>query len=351
MAPRKLFGSLCVLLALAGSSAAADSYSLERKLAKGSKLKVEERRTGVAQLIWQTRNAKVGGAEETITFHRYIEEVRTKQPLVLWREYDESTRSKHKPKETPRPIKTSLHKQRVLVYGQQLHPDGQFKIAKADAEAMRFDRLPDALLPSRRLVKVRESWTIPSGRLVKALLPPSVAATSRRSTAKVTLKSVKKVKGVQIATLKVKIAVIVELTSTFPGIDMALKGDMKWNLDDGACVEANLSGAVKVVMNSQEEGNPGTVTSEGSVTWAFKAEILEARGAHDQGARTAGDPPPPGTVGLQCELDPKHVIQLKWHVRCTLCGKPLDKDRACPGGDPFVYQYCPHDGAPLHPVQ
>ena len=280
-----------------------------------------------------------------------MEEVRSDRPYVLWREYDESTRSKHKPKEKPKPIKTSLHKQRVLIYGLQFKPDGQFEIAKPDREALRFDRLPQALLPYRREVKLRETWTVGSDRLVKALFPPSIAATSRRSSAKVTLKAVKKVKGVQIATLKVKIVLIVERTSTFPGIDMALKGDLKWDLDSGACLEANLSGPIKVVMGTQDDNNPGTVHSDGKCTWAYRAELLESRDGHGKGARKAGRPPPPGTVALQCELEPKHRFELKWQLRCPLCGDALDKDRVCPSGDPFVYQFCPHDGAPLRPVQ
>jgi hypothetical protein len=341
---------LTALLLLAGPVQAGDSFTLERKLAKGTRLKVTDHRESEMQQMWTARHTKVGNVEATITHHRYIEEVRNPQPEVFWRDYEESTRSKHHPQDKPNPVNTSLHGRRILVIGLELKPDGPFQIGKPEKDAIKLERLLPVLLPARKVVKLRDSWTV-AGKALDEALFGGYAASSGESTAKVTLKAVKEVKGQQIATLKAKIKIHIERASNFPGIDITLKGEVKWAIEASVPVEANFKGTVGVTVIKTEGDDKGEWQASGPTTWQYKAELLDVRKARGDDARAKGLPPPPGTKFLICELQPQHRLDMNHYRACFMCGKKLDKNLECPEGDIWPLQYCPHDGAPLNPGQ
>lgn len=341
------YALLAGFLVVAGVAQAGDSYTLEYKLAKGSRLKVEEQRTSATQNTYQDNQNKVGGAEEKTSHHLYTQEVHSDKPEILVRDYEKSTRSKHKPKAKPKPLKTSLHGQRVRLVGQDMQPLGQFEIQKPDREELKFDRLLPAFLPAKRLVEVKASWKVSGTKLAAAILPPAWKPTSD-SGGKVTFKAVKTVKGLQVAILKVKARIIIERTTAIPGVEIGFKGELKWAIDDGVCVEASLTGPMKLVAQLKED-EKAEWTADGSYSWTYKAEILEARKKKDDAARKEGLPPPPGTAVIVCELQKEHRFELKHFARCVLCGEALDADKKCPAGDPWAYQYCPFDGSRLSP--
>lgn len=351
---RRISSRSLAALAAAGlltSPALADSgpFTIERKLEEGARKKVAEQRSSQLNIKWKGGNHAASGAEVSGLKQKYLQEVRKKQPEILVRDYDHSTRTKHKPKAPPNPERTSLHGRRVLVVGLGLRPDGPFKVSKRDQESLRFDRLAEAMVPPQRVVAKGESWKISSKALASAMFANYIAAANRRCSAKVTLRKVAKVKGVQIATLKVRIRIKLDATESFPEINMNLKGEVKWALKEGSMAEARLEGPVNYAHRNTQAGKQGTWSAKGTFRWTYKAEFLAPRAKRNKLSRKQGAPPPPGTQRLVCSLNPKHRVEIKHYPCCLLCGKKLDKDFKCPKDHPWVWQYCPHDGAPLEP--
>ena len=326
---------------------AGETVTLEQKLAKGTRAKVQVHRETEVKYVYKDWGSKVGNAETTTTHHRYTEEVRSAQPVIFWREYAEATRSKHHPHAKPKPLKTSLHGRRAYATKDGLQPDGAYEIDKDEREALKIERLLPALLPARKIVKVRDSWTVPSRKLDEALFGAEIARSNKTSTARVTLKSVKTEGDDQIATLKVKLKIHIDRTSSFPEIDLTLKGDVKWSIKASLPVSANLKGTVGFVVVHKD----GEIHADGTTSYEYQAEILEIRKPKGDDDRKQGLPPPPGTRVLVCELHQEHKIDMNTFKICLLCGKKLDKDFNCPNGDPWPFQYCPHDGAPLNPAE
>jgi hypothetical protein len=332
------------------AAAAPDAVTLRRKLTKGTRVRVETRSLTNNTMQFKNAAAKVGSAEETEVISRYEEEVLSRRPERLLRAYELMTRRKGKPGADVEPLRTTLHGRRVILSGLHMAPDGEFEIAKDDREGLKLERLCAALLPPQETVEPRASWSIGSQPLLASLFGPQVAARSGdpSSTAKVSLKTVKKVRGVEAAVLKVRAKLVLQRAQDFPAIELALKGEVVWAIGAGVLLEAELAGPILLAHGGQENGQRTEWQADGKTRWSYVAELLEVREGGDR-ARKEGRPPPPGAQALVCEHEPKHRFELKHFARCVLCGDALDGERACPNGDPWVYQHCPYDGAPLQP--
>jgi hypothetical protein len=136
------------LLALA-TPAAAQPWTLERKLIPGARARVDEVTRTEFRMRYTTRGANVGDTSLETFERRYVEEVRAAQPETLHRAYELSQRAKHHPQAAPNPERTSLHGRGAIVSGLEMRPDGPFELSKDDREATRFDRLAAAMLPAR----------------------------------------------------------------------------------------------------------------------------------------------------------------------------------------------------------
>lgn len=343
-----LAASCLVSLALA-SPAVAQPWTLERKLTPGARARVEEVTRTEATIRFQARTAAVGDAQVETFERRYVEEVRSAQPETLHRQYEHATRAKHHPKAEPNPERTSVHGRGVIVSGLDQRPDGPFQLSKDDREAIRFDRLAAALLPERP-VERGDKWVVPGEALVRALWGQVFAPANTDCQARVELKSMRTVGGRTQATLRVRASIRTERSETLPEISTQLTGELCWDVEAGALVEGRLEGPVSYGGFGDHAGRRAEWRAEGTVTWTYRAELLESAAPASEADRRTGLPPPPGTRALVCEANALHRYPLTEFVRCTLCGAELDLTRrTCPEKHPWPLQYCPRDGAPLKP--
>jgi hypothetical protein len=338
--------SLLLLPATAGAQTV-----LERTVAEGRRLQVEERRVSDLVVAMAARGARVGNAERSEVVRVYTQETRTAQPEVLFRHYEQSLRDKRHPQAEPAPERTSLHGRDVLVAGLEMGPSpaGSFAISEDDKNALRFDRVVHVLLPEQRVAERRDSWTVDSETIGRALFGDSIAAASYDCGARVSLRSVSRQDGREVAVLRVRPLTIRLLRSEhLPELDAQLSGEITWSVTDGELLSAELEGPIRYVVHSDQ----GQAEAEGSYRWSYSAEILEAGGSAGGGgdaARERGDPPPQGTQALVCRLEASHVYAINEIVRCIQCGNELDAEKRCAEGHPWAFQYCPRDGAALDP--
>lgn len=335
-----------LLAALLAPAAAAQTHTLERVLRVGDRARIEITSASELEMIWDGPHARVGGAELNRVEHRYLEECRSAEPERHWREYERSIRTKRKRGEEGGPVRTSLHGRAVLVSGLELRPDGPFEIAEDDADDLRYERLLPALLPPQRVVKRGDEWTISAEAIGEALFGRLVpAANLEGSGARVQLRGVRRDGGEEVATLRVKaLAIRTQRSSDFPAIDLQFRGEVKWSLTSGAPLAARLEGPVSFTIAVGE----GELEAAGEAVWTYAAELLERRQAASDADRAAGEPPPPGTRALVCELEPAHSYALDDIARCMQCGAELDPRRAC-AEHGFPLQFCPRDGGRLQP--
>lgn len=340
--------SLIALLALA-APAAAQPWTLQRRLAPGARARVDETTRTEYRARYQTRGANVGDATLEVYERRYVEEVRAAQPETLHRAFELSQREKRHPQAAPNPERTSVHGRGVIVAGLDQRPDGPFEVSKDDREAMRFDRLAAAFLPERPIANRSDRWEVAGSRLVNALwgqyLQPAPECAGRAE-----VKAVRETAGKTHLTLRVRAALKTVRTDTLPEVSMTLQGELRWCVEDGALLEARLEGPVAYGMIGEQDGRRTEWTAEGTTTWTYRAEVLDARAPVSDAERRTGLPPPPGTAALVCEQHPEHRFDLGEFVRCIQCGAELDlTTRRCPQQHPWPLQYCPRDGAPLKP--
>lgn len=340
-----------VLLLLASTAVAArpESYTIELKRTVGLRVKVKEQRTSSLKVHYKDRGTASGSVEQKTLVQEYTQEVRKAQPEILVRDYAHSQRTKRGKGAPDSQELTSVHGRRVLVVGLVQHADGgKFKISKRDQEALRFDRLAESLVPPQTVVKLRESWSIAGKPLAASLWGEGFARDGRGCNAKVTLIKVKQVKGRAVATLKAKIRIAIPRVEKLPSVNMDLKGELKWDLEEQVLLEASFQGQLVYAVKNTELGKEAEWTARGPVRWSYAAELLASRAPRDQLARKRGEPPPPGTQLMICSLEPKHRVELKHYPNCLTCGKKYDKNFKCGATDHgWVWQYCPHDGAPL----
>lgn len=336
--------SLPALPALAG-----DAVPLQRKLVVGSRARVQERTRSELQTLIKTRGAAVGEAEVTEVARRYVEEVRSARPDLLWREYELSTRAKARrggPLPDP-PERTSLHGRATLVSGLEQKPDGPFQLSNEDREALRLDRLAAALLPPAGQAEKGAEWTVPAAALGKALFGELVPeANLQGSGARVKLEAVKRDGKREVAQLRVKALVLkMARTDALPGVEVTVKGEVSWDLADGRLVGAALEGPLKWEAGNEEGAS---ATAEGTMSWSYQAEVLEPRAAQTDEARARGDPPPPGTRRMVCKKERLHAYELKDVRCCLMCGAELSADRVCKEHG-WPLRHCPVDGSILVP--
>lgn len=342
---------LALALLAAATPAAAQPWRLERRFAPGTRVRVDEvTRTEHRGRYQQAGAAATGEAEVQLWERRYVEEVRSAQPEVLHRAYEASTRAKHHPQAAPNPERTSLHGKGVLVSGLELRPEAPtFEVSKDDREGVRFDRLAAAMLPAQPVGR-GDKWVIPGEALTRALWGEYLTPAGPDCQARVELKQVKEEKGKTHATVRVRALVRTTRTDTLPDVSLQLTGDLKWCVEDGLLLEGRLEGPVAYGAFFEKDGQRAEWRAEGTTTWTYRAEVLEARAAVTDADRRTGLPPPPGTTALVCEHDATHRYELAELVRCIQCGKALDATtRRCPDKHPWPLQYCPRDGAPLKP--
>lgn len=337
-----------VLLALA-TPAAAQPWTLERKLEVGARAQVDEVTRTEYRARYQGRGAAVGDAQVETFERRYVEEVRGARPEALHRAYERSTRAKHHPQGAANPERTSLHGRGVIVSGLEQRPDGPFELSKDDGEALRLDRLAAALLPTRPVSK-GESWVVAGEALVQALWGQVFAAANTACQARVDLKTARAVGGETHVTLRARAWIRTQRTDTLPEVTLQLAGELRWSVERGQLLDGRLEGPVSYGVIGEEEGRRAEWRAEGTIVWSYRAEPLERAEAASDVERRTGLPPPPGTRALVCERDPAHRFELAHFVRCIQCGAELDlTKRTCPERHPWSLQYCPRDGAPLHP--
>jgi hypothetical protein len=334
----------------------AETYTLERKLTRGQRTRVEEASSSELTQRYVGRDAaghrgSAGNVEVSEVLRTYVEEVLVVQPERLARHYELSTRAKFRQGEDATPERTSLHDRSVLVEGLSLKPaDEAFQISKPDREALRFDRLAVALLPPQRVVERGEEWTLSSEVIGRALWGSWVPAGNvEGSGAKVQLKTVRERKGRLVATLKVKgLRVHLARSEQLPGVDMNLRGELSWAVEEGVLLAGELEGTLSFSMVHKKDGGKADFEARGPVAWRCSATILESREEPGEGERTSGEPPPAGTTRLVCEQNPGHKLNMSDLRCCTRCGAELTREKGCPE-HAWVFQYCPHDGAPFRP--
>lgn len=347
MNANRILSWAALALAVAAPTRAADEVTLERRLTPGARFEVEEQRTTQLEMLWKGRRARVGDAEVTEVHQAYTEEVRRPQPELLVRSYELSTRAKHPPRAKAEAVRTSVHGRRVLVSGLSQQPDGGFELSKEDRELLRLDRLAEAMLPPEGTVAVRDRWTIPAEAMGEALFGPHVPRSNLSGEARVDLKAVKRGDGPARAILRVRLTLKVDRTVKFPGIDLAFKGEVHWDVVAGRMVGAELGGPVSYVLGDPQKN--GQLQAEGTASWTYRAEEVGARTPPSALERALGTPPPPGSSVMRCTANHDHAFPVGKLVHCMQCGKALDADRRCPDGHPWPLQYCPLDGAPLEP--
>lgn len=344
----RLATSVVVLLALA-SPAAAQPWTLERKLIPGARARVDEVTRTEFRMRYTTRGANVGDSQVETFERRYVEEVRAAQPETLHRAYELSQRAKHHPQETPNPERTSLHGRGAIVSGLEQRPDGPFELSKDDREATRYERLAAAMLPGRPIER-SDKWVVPGEALVSSLWGQFFAAANTDCQARVEVKSARVVDGKTHVTLRVRASIKTQRTDTLPEVSLTLAGELKWSVEEGVLLEGRLEGPVAYGAIGEENGQRTEWRAEGTTTWTYRAEVLDSRVAPTDAQRRTGLPPPPGTLALVCKQHPEHRFALHEFVRCIQCGAQLDlTTRACPAKHPWPLQFCPRDGAPLEP--
>lgn len=346
--PRTLVVSTLAALLLA-TPATAQPWTIERKLTPGARARVDEVTRTEFSVRYQARGAAVGDAQVETFERRYVEEVRAAQPETLHRSYEHATRAKHHPKAPPNPERTSLFGRGVIVSGLEQRPDGPFELGKDDREAARYDRLAAALLPDRP-VERGDKWVVPGQALVGALWGQLFAPANTECQARVDLKAMRTVDGETQATLRVRASIRTVGTDTLPEISLQLAGELRWAVESGVLLEGRLEGPVAYGGFGEQDGRRAEWRAEGTTSWTYRAEPLEAAPATTDADRRTGLPPPPGTRALVCERDPAHRFSLAEFVRCIQCGAELDLTRrTCPEKHAWPLQYCPRDGAPLKP--
>lgn len=322
-------------------AAAGESVPLRRVAQAGQRAEVSEEQRFELTYRYKGQDAAVGAAERVVHTRRYTEEVRRPQPLVLVRDYTQSERSEAKAGAEPVTQQTSVHGRKVLVTGLELAPAAApFEISDQDREALRFDRLARAFLPTSETASRGERWKLPSGPFAQALFAGIVPANAHHGGASVQLKKVAKSEGREVATLKVKLDLRTDLRVDFPELRLVLEGTILWDLDEEDLLEATLEGSLTFV--SEKEGL--RVTGSGPLSYRYQARYLIPR---EEAAAGGAGPPPPGATALVCTHDSRHRIALETLRCCTQCGKTFDAERKCPEGHPWVLRHCFHDGAPL----
>jgi hypothetical protein len=340
--------AFAALLALA-APAAAQPWTLQRRVTPGSRARVEETTRTEYRARYQARGANVGDATLELWERRYVEEARAAQPETLHRAFELSQRDKRHPQAAPNPTQTSMHGRGVIVAGLEQRPDGPFELSKDDREATRFDRLAAAFLPERPIANARDRWDVAGSTLVRAVfgqyLNPAPESTGRAE-----VKSVRATGGKTHITLRVRGLLKTVRTDTLPEVSISLTGELRWCVEDGALLEGRLEGPVSYGMIGEEDGRRTEWTAEGTTTWTYRGEVLESRAPVSDAERRTGAPPPPGTRALVCEQHAEHRFDLGEFIRCIQCGAELDlTTRRCPQQHPWPLQYCPRDGAPLKP--
>lgn len=341
--------ALVLPLACAAALSAGDAVPLERKSTPGARARVQERTRSEVAIRFKNREAAVGESEVTEVVRRYLEEVRAAQPETLWREYELSTRAKaRRGSPLPEPERTSYNGRAVLVSGLEQKPDGPWELSKDDREALRLDRLAQALLPPARAAERGQEWVVPAAALGKALFGEWVPeANLEGSGARVRLEAVKREGKRDVAQLKVKAFLLrMARTEALPGLELGLKGELGWDVAEGRLVMARLEGPLTWTMG--DGAGEGQATATGTLSWTLTAEVLEPRPAGSDEARARGDPPPPGTQHLVCKKDPAHAYGIPEVRCCLLCGAELDADKVCKQHG-WALRFCPRDGAPLEP--
>lgn len=336
------------LLALA-TPAAAQPWTLERKLVPGARARVDEVTRTEFRMRFTTRGANVGDTQVENFERRYVEEVRAAQPETLHRAYELSQRAKHHPQQPPNMERTSLHGRGAIVSGLEQRPDGPFELSKDDREAVRYERLAAAMLPGRP-VERSDKWVVPGEVLVSSLWGQLFPPANTDCQARVEVKSSRVVDGKTHVTLRVRASIRTQRTDTLPEITLTLAGELKWSVEEGVLLEGRLEGPITYGMIGEENGQRTEGRAEGTTAWTYRAEVLDSRLPPTDAQRRTGLPPPPGAVALVCELDPAHRINLLEIVRCIQCGAGLDlTNRTCPAKHPWPLQFCPRDGSPLKP--
>jgi hypothetical protein len=346
--------SASLLAASTALAQPAPPWTIERKLVPGARLQVNESTRIEVRSMWRARAAAQGDASVDLFERRYVEEVRTAQPELVYRAVESSTRDKRRPQADANPERTSIHGRGVLVAGLDQRPDGAYEISKDDREAMRLDRLATALLPGRPVQRT-DSWTIEGAALTRSLWGEYLVPAAGTQ-AKVDLKGVRHVASAgpcgdqDQATIHARVHMVVERTDQTPGVLLDLQGDLKWSIGDGALLDGHLEGTVSYTVLADDAGHRAELSAEGPLTWTWHGNVLAPRAPLTPDERATGAPPPPGTRVLICGQDPSHRYELEQFVRCPQCGAELDRStRRCPNKHVWFLQYCPRDGAPLRP--
>lgn len=276
MDPRRPAALALCAAGLLLAAARAQPWTFERRLAPGTRARVDELHESVLRLQWKGRDGAVGDEEVNTVERRFVEEVRATTPLVLHRQFELSQRAKRRPKAEAEPLKTSLHGRGVLVAGHELKPDDPIEVSKEDRELLRLDLLAHALLPERPAGR-REPWQADPGKLVAALFGPGVRPAPGTG-ARVEVERVERKGDDEVAVLRARVALRLERTETIPGVTADLAGELRWSLRRGLLVAAALEGPITYAAGARREEG-GEVTVQGVLRWTWRATPLDPAAA------------------------------------------------------------------------
>lgn len=338
--------ALPVLLASLAHALPKEKVKLVRKTKKGDRLAVKESSHTETKFHWKGEGEGSAGGEEVEDVQRdYLQEVVRESPLTLKRDYRTSTRMKGRPKDTSlEPVRTSIHGRAVVIT-----PDGPRieggEISKEDRESLdTVEKIAYACLPKEE-VGQGDTWKL-GDEIGKALFP-GLGSDLLKTQGTGKLEALKTIDGRKAAKLALKVSAELKPTEVLPAIELELKGQALFLIEEGVFVELALEGPIKIAIEKTENGHKRTMSGDGQTTYKLKAEVTAA----------APEAPAPKALAKDDELARAEKVKCsKGHEFpnrfgfCGQCGRELDGEtRRCPGKCAPLLKFCPLCGEGLTP--
>jgi hypothetical protein len=354
---RKLLVVAAVLL-VAGAAAAApkEKVKLERKTRAGQWLAVKERQRTETKVSWKSGGIGSTGDEVEETEREYDRKVVTEKPLVEKRSYHVSRRLKRTAK-TPdaEPQNTSVHGKTVLIGPDGMKIEGGAEMSKDDRDNLTtLERVVYACLPAKE-VAPGDDWKVDGAELGRAVFGPAIDPVNFDTQGIGKLDKVATGKdGRKTAKIVLRVAIKVKPTEVLPEIDMDLRGQAQFSIDDGLFTAFDLEGPVKFAFHKREDdGRETNAKSEGTTRFVYRAEVLlgdKELGPADK--PEAKGSPKDAALALAKKLVDKNGHQFPvGFLNCGICGAKVDEaTKLCPKGCPFILRHCPLCGEELAPA-
>lgn len=345
---------ISLALAVAGVAFALpgkDKVKLERGQKKGQRLVVKERERKESKLFWSKQGEGSGGGEEVEDVEReYVQELASAQPWIVKRAYRLSKRLKRHPKNPEaQPENTSVHGKTVVIGPDGPKIEGGAEMSDEDRQNLTtLERIVYACLPAKE-VAPGEEWRVPGQDLARAIFGPIVDPTNFDSRGIAKLDKVTTAKdGTRTAKLALKVSIRVKPTEKLPAIDLDLKGQAQFAVEEGVFIAFDLEGPFRYEVQKREGGREASWRSEGTTRFAYKAEIVEPASTPAAG-EPAKDQDLARAKQIACPAGHKFPVG---YAFCCICGKKVDDaTKLCPGGCPFILRHCPLCGGKTAPAE